>query len=109
MRFLIDAQLPPALATLLRARGQEARHCYDFLAPDAKDREIWRAALHGEHVLITKDEDFAEWSRLRVPAPSVVWLRVGNLRKSALQARFETLLPDLLSRLETGETLIEVF
>lgn len=109
MRFLIDAQLPPSLAALLQARGHEARHCYALLAPDAKDREIWQAALEGAFVLITKDEDFAEWSRLRVPAPPVVWLRVGNLRSAALHVRIESLLPDLLRRLQAGDSLIEAF
>jgi len=57
---------------------------------------------------VTKDEDFAEWSRLRQPAPPVEWLRIGNVKRGALQTKLEPLLPDLVRRLESGETLIEL-
>src|SRR5258706_14834312 len=109
MRFLVDAQLPPSLVELLREHGHEATHVFDTLAQNARYHAIWLLALKGGYVLVTKDEDFAEWSRLRQPAPSVVWLRIGNVKKAALRARLEPLLPDLVRRLEAGETLIEVF
>lgn len=60
-------------------------------------------------MLVTKDEDFAEWSRLRELAPTVLWLRMGNLKKAELGAKLAPLLPELLERLQAGETLIEVF
>ncbi|HEV3210129.1 MAG TPA: DUF5615 family PIN-like protein [Chthoniobacterales bacterium] len=49
MKFVVDAQLPPALARLLREAGCEAN-----------DAEIWRYALQQQAAIITKDEDFAE-------------------------------------------------
>lgn len=39
MRFLVDAQLPPALARLLTARGHHADHVTDIGRGDAPDRE----------------------------------------------------------------------
>lgn len=72
MRFLIDAQLPPSLAATLRDCGQEAAHVFDLLPPNARDTVIWQLALDSSYVLVTKDEDFAEWSRLREPAPTVL-------------------------------------
>ena len=109
MRFLIDAQLPPSLAVTSRDYGQEAAHVFDLLPRDARDNVIWRLALDSGDVLVTKDEDFAEWSRLREPAPAVLWLRMGSLKKTELRARLAPLLPELLERLQAGETLIEVF
>lgn len=109
MRFLVDAQLPPSLAELLREQGQEAAHVFDVLAPNARDHVIWPLALQGGYVLVTKDEDFAEWSHLRQPSPPVVWLRIGNVKKAALRAKLEPLLPELVRRLEGGEMLIEVY
>lgn len=109
MRFLIDAQLPPSLAVALRECGQEAAHVFDLLPPDARDAVIWRIAVDSGYVLVTKDEDFAEWSRLREPAPAVLWLRIGNLKKVELRAKLVPLLPELVERLQAGETLIEVF
>ena len=70
---------------------------------------IWRIALDSGFVLVTKDEDFAEWSRLREPAPAVLWLRIGNLKKVKLRAKLVPLLPELVGRFQAGEPLIEVF
>ena len=109
MRFQVDAQLPLSFAELLRHHGHEAVHVFDVLPPNARDPIIWPFALKGGYALVTKDEDFAEWSRLRQPAPPVVWLRIGNVKRAALRAKLEPLLPDLVRRLEAGETLIEIF
>lgn len=109
MRFLVDAQLPRSLAELLHQHGHEAAHVFDTLPSNARDPIIWPFALKEGYTLVTKDEDFAEWSRLRQPAPPVVWLRIGNVKRAALRAKLEPLLPDLVRRLEAGETLIEVF
>ncbi|AGA34482.1 hypothetical protein TVNIR_3506 [Thioalkalivibrio nitratireducens DSM 14787] len=59
--------------------------------------------------IVTKDEDFAIW-RITSSAgtPRVVWLRMGNTRRSELLARMEILLPRVLAALEGGETLIEI-
>ncbi len=72
-------------------------------------RKLDLFALKKGYVSVPKDEDFAEWSRLRQPAPPVVWLRIGNVKRAALRPKLEPLLPDLVRRLEAGETLIEVF
>ena len=109
MRFLIDAQLPPSLAVTLRDYGQEAAHVFDLLHPDASDTAIWQIALDSGYVLVTRDEDFAEWSRLRQPAAAVLWPRIGHLKKAELRAKLAPLLPELVERLQAGETLIEVF
>ena len=65
MRFLIDAQLPPSLAATLRECGQDAVHVFALLPANAPDTAIWNLAIGSNFVLVTKDEDFAEWSRLR--------------------------------------------
>jgi predicted nuclease of predicted toxin-antitoxin system len=45
MRFLVDAQLPPALARILSAKGFEAEHVYDVQLGTAQDSAIWDYAL----------------------------------------------------------------
>jgi predicted nuclease of predicted toxin-antitoxin system len=42
---------------------------------------VWRYAQAQGAVLVTKDEDFAEWVRRGRPGPQVVWLRIGNCAK----------------------------
>jgi hypothetical protein len=60
MRFLIDAQLPPALARWLAAHGHEAEHVGDVGMQTASDTAIWDYALRENVAIITKDEDFAQ-------------------------------------------------
>ncbi len=78
MRFLVDNQLPGALATLLREQGHEAEHVLELGLAQGKDNPIWQRATATSAVIITKDEDFAEWVRRGRPGPAVVWLRVGT-------------------------------
>ena len=58
MRFLVDAQLPPALARFLASLGEEAIHVLDAGLLEADDGEIWSFALENDWVIITKDDDF---------------------------------------------------
>ena len=57
--------------------------------------------------IVTKDEDFAQRKGLTENGPAVVWIRLPNTRRRELLSWFETALPDILSALERGETLIE--
>ena len=108
MRFVVDAQLPPALARLLASQGHEADHVEDIGLRNADDAPIWNHPLQTSAVIVTKDEDFAHRLRQGGPSPVVVWLRVGNTIRKALLAWFEPLLPRILSLLNQGELLIEV-
>lgn len=84
MRFLIDAQLPPALARWIAAQGHEADHVFDKHLESASDRTIWELAFSTGAVVVTKDEDFAERRARVVGGPQVAWLRCGNLRRPEL-------------------------
>jgi predicted nuclease of predicted toxin-antitoxin system len=59
VKFLIDAQLPPALAAWLREVGHHAVHVEDVGLREATDGPIWEHALRMAAAIITKDEDFA--------------------------------------------------
>ena len=41
MRFLIDEQLPPALARMIATRGHVAEHVQDIGLGAAKDARLW--------------------------------------------------------------------
>jgi uncharacterized protein with PIN domain len=58
--FLVDAQLPPALARWLTQQGHVAQHVYDLGLRNAEDLTIWNHASNRGAIIITKDEDFAE-------------------------------------------------
>ena len=108
MRFLIDAQLPPALASLLNEHGHLAEHVNDIGPSDAPDRDVWRYAQDHDAVIVTKDEDFANMVAVGANTPVVVWVRVGNTRRGVLLAWFEPLVDQLASMIEAGNRLIEL-
>ncbi|MGI3901876.1 MAG: DUF5615 family PIN-like protein [Janthinobacterium lividum] len=107
-RFLIDANLPTALARWLVAKGHEAAHVGDLGMQSATDTAIWDHALTSSSVVVTKDEDFAKRKVLASSGPIVIWIRLPNTRRKQLLAWFQTTLPYILAELSRGETLIEV-
>ena len=107
MRFLVDAQLPPALARWIASQGHEADHVADLGLEAASDRVIWERVASGT-VIVTKDEDFAQRRALAPDGPQVVWLRIGNTRREPLLRWFASVFPQVLAALERGEPLVEV-
>lgn len=85
MRFIVDAQLPPALARMLVDLGHEAQHVVDVNLQAVDDSVIWDFALDYAAVLLTKDDDFPHRFHQSVHTPVVVWLRVGNVSRQAPQ------------------------
>ena len=108
MRFLVDAQLPPALARFLAARGHEAVAVRELSLREAEDETIWEAAKREDYIVITKDEDFAQMAWRFGPPPQVLWLRLGNATNKALLSWLEPVLPEALAALAQGNALVEV-
>ena len=109
MKFLVDAQLPPALARSLAASGHEAVHVADVNLLNARDREIWKVATATGSVLVTKDEDFITMRALGTASdPAVVWVRIGNTTNRALIGRFMEFFPAILAALKRGESVVQI-
>jgi predicted nuclease of predicted toxin-antitoxin system len=82
VNFLVDAQLPPALARWIVSH----------------DPLIWERARNEQAVIISKDEDFVDrWLLSDQPVP-LVWIRKGNCSNRALLAWLE---PTVAGRCET--------
>lgn len=110
MNFLIDAQLPPALARLITSFGHLAVHVHDAQLLLANDLAIWTYAVSQQHVIITKDEDFKNILLLATEQKTpVVWVRIGNCSNAALTQWFHPLFPQILEHLQQGEHLIELY
>lgn len=76
MRFLVDENLPPRLATLLAESGHDAVHVRDLDARSAPDSEIVDLAAAEDRVIISADTDFgALLAEARAMAPSVLLVR----------------------------------
>ena len=108
MRFLIDAQLPPALASQLTAAGHQAEHVNDIGQGEATDADIWSYANKTQSVIISKDGDFAGLAQSEQLGTQVVWIRLGNASNKALWAALEPLLPEIVAALAADERVIEI-
>ncbi len=110
MNFLIDAQLPPALARLIISLGHRAVHVEEVGILLSPDQAIWNYGVANVQTIITKDEDFKNLLLLTSTQKTpVVWIRIGNCSNAALTRWFQPLFPQILAYLEQGEYLIELF
>lgn len=108
MKFLVDAQLPPALARALREAGCDVQDVRELGLREAEDDAIWDYALAHQAVIVTKDQDFADRLLSSGTAPIIGWLRIGNTSNRVLLTWLLPLWPDIISRIESGDKLIEV-
>lgn len=108
MRFLVDAQLPPATARWLDSRGYHAVHVQDLGLSTARDLEIWRHAQANNQIIVTKDEDFARLAIIQPDGPRVIWLRIGNTTRRQLLDWLDRAWPGIDAALHAGERLIKV-
>ncbi len=108
MRFLVDAQLPAALARWLTSIGHDAQHVSEVGLASASDDQIWLAAQQFGAAIITKDQDFALRRSFARPGPAVIWIRFGNTRKTELLGRVSASLAEVIAALARRETLIEL-
>jgi predicted nuclease of predicted toxin-antitoxin system len=108
MRFIVDAQLPPALARALTAAGFATAHVADIGLLTASDRAIRDRAAKERAAIITKDGDFACLHRSGPAQAAVVWLRIGNTAREPLVQWLLPLMPEIVTALEAGESLVEI-
>lgn len=110
MRFVVDAQLPPALAGMIRESGHDAEHVSKVGLLAAADPSIWDYALQHGAAIVTKDEDFPHrlGQSTHLETPAIVSRRAGNVSRRALLDWFALLLPRITILLEEGERLVEV-
>lgn len=108
MKFLIDANLPPALAAWLREYGHEAVHCFDLDMRAADDLTLWHVAVERGLIVISKDVDFVYLATSRADGPQIVWVRRGNLTLAPFRNWFFARWPAIESLLASDNHLVEV-
>ena len=95
MRLLLDNNLSPRLAHLLREGGHDAEHVRDTDLQAASDQTVLQYARDQHRVLVSADTDFGTLlARSGADKPSIILIR----RSSARRAR-EVALP-LLANLD---------
>ena len=108
MRFLVDAQLPPALAVWIADKGQPSSAVRGQGLRNYDVGSIVNFSTASDWVVVTKDEDIVERALGRKDGARVVWLRIGNSTNRALFAWLESLWPEVIRQLEQGQRVIEV-
>ena len=107
--FLVDANLPPALARWIDERPQcSARHVDHLGYLRLADEEIWRLAAARDWVIITKDADFQSLRIRGTRIPRLVWLRTANESRQRTIACFARHWVVLESALNDGATVLEL-
>ena len=104
MRFLVDAQLPPALARCIVSQGFVAEHVAIVLTPTERDAAIVEYAVKNDAVIVTKDSDFLTLA----PPPPLLLVNTGNMQNRALLALFEVQFSQRVTALAKGDLIVEI-
>ena len=104
MRLLLDANLSPEVARLLKEAGHDAIHVRDLGLLSAPDPKILHTAAKEERILLTADADFGALLALgSLASPSVLLLRSADHLRPSEQAELIVLnLPPITDDLERG-------
>ena len=108
MKFIVDAQLPPLLASWLLEKGFDTLHTNDLPDGDeTQDYFICQVADEENRVVITKDSDFYD-SHLVLKQPAKLLLvTTGNLKNRQLLDLFRKNIPEII-RLFIHHNLVEL-
>ncbi len=90
MNFLVDAQLPRRVATLLRQAGHDVIHTRDL--PDQNrttDEVINQISIAQQRIVITKDADFVHSHLVRGRPHKLLLISTGNIKNNDLLRLFE--------------------
>lgn len=108
MRFLIDAQLPRRLSTLLADAGHDSIHSSNL--PDGNrttDRDLADIADREDRVVVTKDRDFRDSHLLQNLPRRLLVVATGNVANDDLLALFEANLALIADALDNA-SLVEL-
>jgi predicted nuclease of predicted toxin-antitoxin system len=100
MKFVVDAQLPRALALRLADMGFSATHTLDLPQGNrSTDRSIAACADAENAVVITKDADFVNSHLVSNTPRRLLLVSTGNISNPALLSLFDNHLPAMVAAL----------
>lgn len=100
--FLVDQQLPKALATYLTEHGQDARHIKDYPGGTTMpDLDITRLADSEDRFVVTKDDDFRISHLLGRSPARLLHVTCGNTSTRDLLALFDQHRPEFTAAIAT--------
>jgi predicted nuclease of predicted toxin-antitoxin system len=108
VKFVVDCQLPPALAHWLRDRGFQAAHVFELGMAQSSDRQIWESCVAHGAILASKDEDFLILATRPGDEGRLLWMRLGNCRTAVLLRSLEESWPMVAAAFESGQRIVEL-
>ena len=108
MKFLVDNQLPAAVAKYLRSRGFDCEHVLEAGLGDANDGAICRYAGLQERIVISKDQDFFFFATRPEANIRLIWVRLGNCRTATLLESLERAWPQIEIAFKGGDRIVEI-
>jgi predicted nuclease of predicted toxin-antitoxin system len=108
MKFLVDNQLPAALARWLTAMGAPADHVLDRRLQFAGDSDIWALCVAENRIVFSKDVDFLLLASRPADTGQLLWVRIGNCRKQAILTRFAASWVTIQAAFDVGQRVVEL-
>ena len=103
MNFLLNMNVDRDMAAQLKKRGHVCRHGGDIGMSRAKDIEIVAEAKRTNEVILTHDLDYGHLLAFSGDkAPSVIILRLRDLRTNEIMSRLDAVWKDVESALMEG-------
>lgn len=107
MKFIVDTQLPPALANRLTKIGHNSTHTSFYTQGVLfSDLRITQVAIEEDRIIVTKDSDFLERFLVKGSPPEVLLLQVGNTSNRELLELMEQSLGEITRRFNDGSALV---
>ena len=78
MRLLFDQNLSPRLVERLADLFPGSSHVLSAGLDVASDDAVWEYARLNGYCIVSKDEDYNDYSIVRGSPPKVLWLLLGN-------------------------------
>ena len=108
MRFIVDTQLPPRLASFLESKGHDCIHTTHFENGHLlQDAEIIIIAVDQSRTIISKDSDFSDNYYLKGAPPKILLLQFGNISNNDLIEYFEQYLDIIIGVFEGGADYVQ--
>ncbi|MGH9104684.1 MAG: DUF5615 family PIN-like protein [Acidimicrobiales bacterium] len=108
MKFLVDAQLPAKLVSLLATAGHEAVHTSQLREGNrTTDTALTALADEEDRVLVTKDRDFRNSHLLRRSPGRLLVVATGNIGNKDLLSLFADNLDTIVAALREA-TFVEL-
>lgn len=107
MKWLIDAQLPPRLCGWLKKRGETCFHTVDISGGlNLSDELLWKHAKNNDFIIVSKDNDFFEYSLLYSSPPQVLFVQLGNSSNDYLISKLEKYFDEIKVAFEQNRALV---